>query len=425
MRVDGVQDVDVGAVVELYLTRRLSVFLRQVAAEALVLALKFRVVDGTHREHLWAAAVEGRALQEGAHYLIALCALQRDILHRVGRALCGQGPMLTPTRIHIAKVPSPAVAGDASWTPLARRPVGVVNCDAPLPATLEEGLAIQSPHILLAQLRVQPNLRLCELSPHDADLRLGHLGRVPLEKAAHVTLQLLINEVGVQVAQPQGICARCAHGTWPVRRQLGLAAAAHGRVDPRAGRRQAHLHEPLPRHRVDHRCGEGAVRARHAGHGDQGARALPLHHKQGPGSGAPRLLGLRRELALPAEYHQDLAACELWGEALGAVRVLSIEEQLAAEVGEVAVPPGRRQRRDGGARAGERQVDEPLVSGGAEVHYRGGQLGPQRRLRLRLARKRHGCLELHQVDGQGLLRPRDHIVGAHGHPNVIAVEVRL
>ena len=80
MGVHRVQDHHVGAMVKLHLARCLAVLLRKVAPVELVLPLEHWVMDGADAGYGRLAVVERCAAHEGAPYVVALCALQGDVV---------------------------------------------------------------------------------------------------------------------------------------------------------------------------------------------------------------------------------------------------------------------------------------------------------------------------------------------------------
>jgi len=78
--VDGIEDVHVRSVIELYLPGLLSILLREIAPKKLVLLLQLRVVHGPDFCDPGVTIVEGRALHEGAADLVPLGAVQLDVL---------------------------------------------------------------------------------------------------------------------------------------------------------------------------------------------------------------------------------------------------------------------------------------------------------------------------------------------------------
>mmetsp|Transcript_63098 Transcript_63098/g.176470 ORF Transcript_63098/g.176470 Transcript_63098/m.176470 type:complete len:366 (-) Transcript_63098:526-1623(-) len=299
--VDAVQDLDIGAVVELHLAWGSAVLLCEIPAVGLVLPLQLRVLNGAHTQHTWPTVVEGRASHERADDLITLGTVQGQILHDVGRACCREGPVLAPTWVHVSQIPAAAVAGDDARALLAGGPMGIVDRHSALNAALHEGLSVEGLHLLPHELHAQPDFHLRELPAHDADLRAPHPGGVPPQEAPHVALELLVCEVPVQVAQPEGVRARRAHRASAIRRDLPLWAATARGGDPHAGWQGR---EPRARGLVDHRRGEGAVGRGGTRHGH---KRCAHDEEQGGGARAPRLLGLRRELASSTADYHDLA----------------------------------------------------------------------------------------------------------------------
>mmetsp|Transcript_33990 Transcript_33990/g.86197 ORF Transcript_33990/g.86197 Transcript_33990/m.86197 type:complete len:277 (-) Transcript_33990:835-1665(-) len=214
-----VQDLVVRAVVQLPHRRLLLVFVAQVGAILLVQLGQHVVLDGVDGDDARPrAVVEGCALQELVLDLRAFSPFQVHLDQPEPRLLCGPLLVAAPARMRVAQVAAPAIARDPSRALLLGRAVRVVHADPALPASLHKGQGVQLVHQIPGHGCGELDVRLlvlaaCNVHPKAArDAR-----RMPREKGADVRLQLVVRNIGMQVAHPQRVGALHAHHARAVR----------------------------------------------------------------------------------------------------------------------------------------------------------------------------------------------------------------
>mmetsp|Transcript_40555 Transcript_40555/g.87029 ORF Transcript_40555/g.87029 Transcript_40555/m.87029 type:complete len:402 (-) Transcript_40555:739-1944(-) len=213
MLIQDIQDVVVGAMVQLSDNRFFLVLVAQVSTILLMQPGEGVVLDGADLDDRGVGTVVERgALHELFPDLGALGTPLVNFLQIVLGIRCRERLVLAPTGVREAEVAAPTVSSNPPWTPHGRRSMGVVDCDEPFDTIFDKGPLVEFVHDILGNRASHLHMSLLVLAAGDVDSNvLSIVGSVDFKEPLDISLQAVVVDVGMKEAHPEGIGGRHAH----------------------------------------------------------------------------------------------------------------------------------------------------------------------------------------------------------------------